>query len=281
VPDSGFGASNGVFISDYGFLGANGYDLKVLSSGKIVVAGSVYQAAGDGELALFRFSAKGKPDATFGGGDGLATLDMGPGLDEAWQLSPVADGKLLVGGWRQVGTSSIYDVALARFTGAGALDTTFGNGGSVHYGPTAGSDYVQSMIVTGNKIVVMLNSNGSKAGIMRLKLNGKKDTTFGGGDGLLFRNITGASEFHNMAVDSKGRFLLAGLGGSSIFVARLKSTYAIDTSFGSGGKRQSRTRTGSVFHADGVRLSGMRRLHQSRNEVRHRLRHENTPCHVE
>jgi uncharacterized delta-60 repeat protein len=261
-PDSTFGQSHGVFASDFGYAyGTAGYDMKVLGNGKIVVGGSVYPGASDAQMAMFRFTANGKPDTTFGGGDGLVTLDFGTGYDEAWQITPAANGTVLVGGWIQV-NGGTYDVGVARFTSAGRLDTTFGNHGSVEYNPTPGSDYVESMVVYSKRIVILLDTfDTSKAGIMRLMLNGKKDTGFGGGDGLLFRTFSGASELHNLKIDSAGRVVLAGAGGDALYVARLKSNYAIDKGFGNGGHQtaaESSHGFGLAFQPDGKILLGGR-----------------------
>jgi uncharacterized delta-60 repeat protein len=259
-PDSTFGTSHGVFVSDFGYaFGADGYDMKVVGSGKIVVAGSVYPTQTDAQMAVFQFTSKGKLDSSYGGGDGFVTKNFGSGYDEAWQITPVANGKVVVGGWIQTGAST-YDVGLARFTSGGVLDATFGNHGTAEYNPTSGSDYVESMVVHNKRIVILLNSFGtSKAGFMRLTLNGKKDTSFGGGDALLFRTFSGASELHNIKFDSSGRLVVAGVGGNALYVARLKSTYAIDSSFGNSGHQTAAEASqgfGLAIQPDGKILLG-------------------------
>jgi uncharacterized delta-60 repeat protein len=117
----------------------------VQPDGKVVLDGSLYRPSIDRapyDLLVGRVDGAGNPDPTFGG-TGLVTFDLGTdpttgvGNDErAGGIGLQADGSVVVGGTRQFldpvyGSEDGSDALLIRFTPAGALDPTFGAGGSV------------------------------------------------------------------------------------------------------------------------------------------------------
>lgn len=91
-----------------------------LHDGKIILGGYSYGLLGS-DMALARFNADGSPDATFGD-RGLVIQDAGHDTDQVNALA-VVGGQILAAG------SAGGDLAIARFTEAGALDTTFGDAG--------------------------------------------------------------------------------------------------------------------------------------------------------
>lgn len=115
--DRSFG-TNGITVDTV--TGIRGTSVAIQSDGKIVVAGySGYWAW------VYRYRTDGTKDLTFGGGDGRVNIDFG----SPTQLSGVAiqgNGRIVV-----VGTTRVYgdddsaDVAVARLTSSGDLDTTF------------------------------------------------------------------------------------------------------------------------------------------------------------
>jgi uncharacterized delta-60 repeat protein len=109
----------------------------IQSDGRVLAAGSIIRSgAGDTDFAVMRFTADGTPDATFGTGGRLAT-DFSNTDDGATALAIQADGKIIVGGITTVflnpgcTTCPTKLVALARYTTAGMLDSSFGSGGKV------------------------------------------------------------------------------------------------------------------------------------------------------
>lgn len=156
-------------------------------------------AAAPGGLDL-TFSGDGKHVANFGGKDGGHAVVQQP------------DGKLVVVG------KSASQVLVARYTVAGALDTTFGTGGVVKtmvdttLGTTAAAFAVKCL--PGGKLLV-----GGRTGsmvsrdfvVIRYHANGSLDTTFGGGDGIAIADFGGDDFFNDMDVAPvSGKILLAG-----------------------------------------------------------------------
>jgi uncharacterized delta-60 repeat protein len=111
-PDAGFG-SGGMTTTDFGgaiFDAAFGVALQ--PNGKIVAAGSLFNAFGsDADFALARYNGDGSLDTGFGSG-GKVTTSFG-GFDVAFGTALQADGKIVVAG--QGGPGS--DFALARYLG--------------------------------------------------------------------------------------------------------------------------------------------------------------------
>jgi len=125
----------------------------------------------------------------------------------------------------------------ARAAGtAGALDTTFGNGGSVI---TALNSAVPLAIQFQSKgdILILVNS-AAVTEVLRYTPAGVLDTTFGAnGIAVLPSSFTGSS----MAVDSSNRIVIAGdtVSTNELAAARLTANGALDTTFGSDGIAQT------------------------------------------
>src|SRR5690606_19950931 len=97
-----------------------------------------------GDFAFARFTANGTVDTTFGA-SGKVILDLG-GDDEAVAAVRVqSDGKIVVAGSMEVGGDR--DWLLARFTAAGALDTTFNSVGYVTTDLLGYDDEVHALVI--------------------------------------------------------------------------------------------------------------------------------------
>src|SRR6185369_3058132 len=103
------------------------FDVALQPDGSIVAAG-YRQSMGVNDAVAVRLTANGIPDASFGG-TGIVVLSMGLNSDIATDVAIQADGKILVAGVATVFGNS--DVALARLTGSGQADTSFGAAGRV------------------------------------------------------------------------------------------------------------------------------------------------------
>ena len=84
---------------------------------------------------VLRYNANGTTDGTFGPG-GRRTTDLG-GAEVARDVAVQPDGKIVVAGTNDEGHSGgVSHFCLARFTGGGAPDASFGRRGKVtsHFG---------------------------------------------------------------------------------------------------------------------------------------------------
>ena len=114
---------------------------------RVLVSGATWGAA----LALAPVALAGPadPDPAFAGG-GTATADVGVDTGEAVAVAP--DGKVVVAGRALVNGQS--HVAVARFTSAGVLDTTFDGDGKAST-PIANLTSVTGVAVQPNGGVVV------------------------------------------------------------------------------------------------------------------------------
>jgi uncharacterized delta-60 repeat protein len=212
------------------------HDILVLPSGKILVGG-VIRVGGESRFGLVRLTANGAFDTTFGGGDGKATGPAGT----IWGLARTTDGKVLA-----VGDSPGAPLQVARFTAAGALDTTFGGGDGVvltGFGPgTTSTGYDLAVLADGRFLVAGETWDGSQYDLIVARYNpiGGLDTTFGGGDGKVRVDVAGGTDgaFDVMPLSS-GDFLVGGWAGAAdgsedLAVLRFTADGSLKPAFGGG-----------------------------------------------
>ncbi|MFN7627516.1 MAG: VCBS domain-containing protein, partial [Pirellula sp.] len=131
------------------------------------------------DFALVRYNAEGSLDTSFGTG-GKVTTPVGTGADYGYSVTIQPNGKIVVGGYAQMGSNN--DFALVRYNADGSLDTSFGTGGMVTTAIGTGSDQGQSVTIQpdGKIVVAGFSSNGSNNdfALMRYNADGSLDTTF-------------------------------------------------------------------------------------------------------
>src|SRR5665213_1706790 len=145
-----------------------------VQNGKIIVASSPtlnYNTVASSSLGLARFNANGSLDPTFGT-DGAEEPPFGGsqgGLPAAAAVEP--DGKIVV-----VGLSGFL---VARYLPDGAVDPTFGQGGSVEILLPAEFDQALAVAIQGDgKIVVagdLTDASGQQSAVVRVLPNGALD----------------------------------------------------------------------------------------------------------
>jgi uncharacterized delta-60 repeat protein len=212
-PDAAFDG-DGIVTTDFSGRGDIANAVAVQPDGKIVVAGFATSASGIGsDFALARYNPDGTLDTSFDGG-GIVTTDFGAlSDDDARALVIQPDGRILV-----VGTAG-EDIALARYTPDGKLDTSFGSGGTkitdlgfddVATGVALTSD--GKIVISGYTIGAKLNNDFLLA---RYDSHGTLDTTFGTG-GIVTTDLGDGDDFaENLIVDAQGRIILVGRATSS------------------------------------------------------------------
>jgi uncharacterized delta-60 repeat protein len=212
------------------------------TGGKLIAAGATsdYHTS-NSDLALARYSPNGTLDTTFGT-KGKVITDLGTGSDHGWSMAVQPDGRIVVAGSYGSG-----QLAVIRYTAAGALDSTFGSGGKVLTNIALGNGAYGG----GRRVDVALQSDGRIVVcgsvddfiVVRLNSNGSFDTTFGNGTGRVTtqfpdRPQAGASA---VAIQADGRIVVAGdsnvLGGGDdcVTVVRYNPDGSLDPAFGSGG----------------------------------------------
>jgi uncharacterized delta-60 repeat protein len=120
--DASFGGGDGIQTVPLSAGDDQVRSIAVQSDGKIVLAGSISNGSND-DLGLVRLNADGSPDAGFGGGDGITTIDFAGGADLARNVLIASNGRIVLSGYGVNGASN--DFAVLRFNADGSLDTRF------------------------------------------------------------------------------------------------------------------------------------------------------------
>jgi uncharacterized delta-60 repeat protein len=218
-------------------------DVALQPDGRFIVAGTVENTRGDTDLALFRYTAAGVLDSTFGT-HGIATTNFGRN-ENVVALAVQPDGHIVVGADTDAG------MAVLRYTAFGKLDPTFGTAGVRRIA----GDYGFNVSEMGGLLVqadgaIVVSGTGSVHGyqcqindwsgrscselmVIRLTPQGALDPTFNGGGilgvGADFEDNTGGS-----IVLQNGSYVVLGNRG----VVRVLSDGRLDGTFGNGGTAQ-------------------------------------------
>ena len=215
----------------------------VQPDGKIVVAGGagLFSGAFSG-FALARYHSDGSLDASFGSG-GLVVTGFGAGHPaSAVALALQPDGRIVVAGGVSFGAPN--RVALARYTASGALDPTFGDGGTV-ISDFGGSRLTRAMALQPDGKILVTAWTMPPAPqvflVARYTADGDLDPAFGAGGTVVTDFGGGVTDFDDVAdplalgVMPDGRFVVAGGGHRDLALARYLPDGQPDPSFGGSG----------------------------------------------
>ena len=248
--DATFGGGDGIVTTDVNGIDDDANAVVIDSEGRIVVAGeaSTPGSSERDDFAVMRYTADGVLDTSFGTG-GIVTTVFGNDA-EVKALVVDSQGRIVVAGGASNGSTN--DHAVARYTSAGVLDTSFGGGDgklttNIDCSGAASDDKAHAVAVDSQgRIVVAGDCNENavtghdQVMVMRYTSAGVLDTSFGGGDGSVLSDVDGSGpdEVNGMVVDSQDRIVVAGesYNGSNedFMVLRYTSAGVLDTSFGGG-----------------------------------------------
>jgi uncharacterized delta-60 repeat protein len=270
-PDNSFGG-DGAVLTRFGDDSTQAKALAVQPDGKLVIAGSTSRKGhyDDARFALARYDRDGSLDASFGDG-GLLRAELGGDVrGGADGIALLDGGRVVVAGQAHVRSSQFLigppfpapDLALARFTPGGRLDTAFGGGdgislddvppgdavgvsdvGGVAAGPD-GSVYVAGMARIAVRQVLPDPSGGQIERIVsgiepllaRYTPSGERDAAFGT-DGRVAFGFTPESAldvdlFTSVAVQADGKAVAVGGSNADSALARFDPDFSLDESFG-------------------------------------------------
>jgi uncharacterized delta-60 repeat protein len=198
-------------------------------------------------LYLVGLDANGSLDTSFGGG----VVDSGIGnpssaVDSGALTTQVVNGsvRIVAAGAVKSGNGGKVTVAVTRFLTTGALDTSFGSGGTAAIDIGGGPDDHATSVVAqpdGKLVVGAWNSKGAvNFTVLRLSATGQLDPTFNSGRPVAV-DIAGGNDYvRDVAVDGNGRNVAAGVarrnGQDDAAVVRINPDGSLDTTFGTGGK---------------------------------------------
>ncbi len=243
---------DGLVISGFGASDAWGQAIIQQPDGKLVVAGYVDAATpaipDKTDLLLIRYNAAtGERDNSFGV-SGASLVSYGNGI-RATSLARQADGKILAAGWvSAIGTDVM---AVVRVNANGSLDTSFGDGGVATAVVGTARARIFAVISRGDGSVWVAGytstagTNQEDFMLVRFKSNGKLDTAFGTGGGVLTDISADTDKAYAITKQSDGKVVLVGdanvdLNGVRSFdfaLVRYTSTGKLDGTFGASGKK--------------------------------------------
>jgi uncharacterized delta-60 repeat protein len=237
VLDPSFGAG-GVVLDPVGpNNGVSAGHVLIESDGHIVIAGSRRGTSGS-HFALARFDSTGVMDTSFGTSGWAYTSAESASLTLSPTVSSQSDGRLVAFARMQNGA---FRASFARFSIAGALDTTFGVAGAGELPATAFPLVLHGTVLSDDRVVVsgrLVIGGVAQAAVFRTTASGRVDTTFGGDGQVEVPLIPGlATGARAAAVQSDGRVLIGGTTGVTqrLQLARLTAGGALDPTFGAGG----------------------------------------------
>jgi uncharacterized delta-60 repeat protein len=241
-------AGGGIAYTPLGSNGANLTGAVVDGQGRIVLAGTVYVPPDGGrQVAVARYLPDGSADASFGGGDGVATFGPGVRYDTADGLAVDASGNIVVAGRIDpAGGVGTGNAAVFRFDPTGAPDLSFDGDGS-WMGATAWSEARAVAAAPGGGIVVAgvtrPDFEDYEFLLARLDAAGRPDAAFGAG-GEVTTDFVGytRNEANSMVVQPDGKVVVGGTTDLAdnewwtFTIVRYASDGSLDPSFGSGGR---------------------------------------------
>ena len=217
VLDTTFNNPDGYITTNLGAGGGGLNGVAIQGDGAIVAAGGSYSTSST-NVAVLRYTSAGALDATFGGGDGKVTTDVGS-FDLGNEVTLQGDGKIVVAG--AVGNAKN---ALLRYDTAGTLDTTFSDDGiaTVKLNSFQGFGF-HDLAIDGSGAIVAVSDAGARTqpltgfGVARFTTDGILDTTFGGGDGTILTPFSSSYResaiANSVAIQSEGKIVAAGTQG--------------------------------------------------------------------
>jgi uncharacterized delta-60 repeat protein len=202
----------------------SGNAIAIDSNGRILVAGSSTNSAGNTDMVVWRFKVDGTLDTSFNSTGILVHNNAagGNGDDSGNAIALDAQGRILVAGSSKNNlVPGNTDMVIWRLTSTGALDTTFNvigifidNGAAGSNGDDSGNavavDSQGRIIATGSST----NRTGNKDMVVwRLTSTGALDTTFAV-DGIMVHDSAaggnGDDSGNAAAIDSQDRILVTG-----------------------------------------------------------------------
>ncbi|MFC7261730.1 calcium-binding protein [Streptomyces lutosisoli] len=248
--DTGFG-DGGTVVTDFGTGGpSEAFAVQLQADGGIVAAGM-----SGADFALARYHpVDGSLDNGFDG-DGKVTTAFAGGAATAFDVALQSDGKIVAAG-RAGYNYPAYDsdFAVARYNADGSLDSGFDGDGRTTTA-FARADVVGGVAVQSDGKIVVTGTSDFDFALARYNPNGTLDSDFDG-DGKVTTDfgsgtLDGSSD---LALQSDGKIVAAGISLSDFAVARYNVDGSLDSGFGIGGKVTTDVDNGYYDVANAVAL---------------------------
>src|SRR3989338_1592867 len=233
---------------------ANG--LALAEDGKLIVVGNRYNGQSN-DIVLVKYTADGSFDAGFGVGnedgtpDGVVNISLGDGNDFGTAAAVQADGKVVVVGFHEEGSST--NMVVLRVNVDGTLDQSFGTAddgtenGIVNISLGDGNDIARDVAIQADGKIVIAGDSVSADGssnviVARLNADGSADDSFGVSEdgtpnGFVSTSLGEGNDFATgVALQADGKIVVGGYhqegDSTNIAVLRYETDGALDQGFG-------------------------------------------------
>ncbi len=249
--DTSFGSGNGYVITTVGASTDEAQDVRILSSGKILVMGYALNG-GTNDIAFVQYNSDGSLDTSFGGGTGKVMSGVS-GEDTGYSMAIQTDGKILVGG------ASGNDFLLARFNSDGSFDNSFGTSGRVTTDFSSGADTGRSVYIQADGKILLagqafVSGTFQDFAVARYTSSGSLDTTFNSTGRVTIDFGSSTDQGYSVVTHIDGTIIVGGFsnvaGTTDVALVRLTSTGALDTTFNSTGRVTTTIGSSSDFAID-------------------------------
>jgi uncharacterized delta-60 repeat protein len=242
--DTTFGG-DGIVRTDLTKGEDDGFAVAIQPDGKIVVGGEAGIGGRNPRFGIVRYNTDGSLDTSFGGGDGIVTINFTRHDDFIYAVRIQGNGKIVLAGAAAYNTHDSR-FALARLKPDGSRDPKFGGDGKVVTNLTPSYDWANGMALQPNGKILVVGSvsagpTNGKIGVLRYRVDGSLDPTFGG-DGIVRTDATPTyDDGLAIGVEADGQIIVAGgagfAGPNERFVVLAYTPHgALDPTFGGDGK---------------------------------------------
>jgi uncharacterized delta-60 repeat protein len=215
--DPTFGVG-GKVVTDFFGTGDAAWALALQPDDRVLLVGVVFRSGGNADFGIARYNPDGSLDMSFDT-DGKVTTDFFGINDGARAIVLQPDGRIVVAGEAFEGpVTTSSDWVVARYSGDGSLDTSFGEGGKVTADFSDKLAQVSDMALQSDgHIVIAGGSQGTLASseadflVARYDSDGRLDTGFAAG-GKLTLDVLGAFDTaRGLDIQADGRLVVAAL----------------------------------------------------------------------
>ena len=235
--DNTFG-TNGYYIYNAPVGSSFAYDMELLPSGQILVAGATSITAANPQFTMLRLNSNGTLDQSFGI-NGFFNNDIGSSEDYARKIL-IQNNKIILVGSSKLPGFSTNRLALTQCDLNGQIDPTFGtNGTTVFQNATGSSCFGQSAVIGSNNDIFICGdayiNNVYYPLLAKVSATGAPYTAFGSNGVLIPMNFN--ARFFDIEFDGT-KLIMAGQNGVGpwdfILQARNTSDGGLVTTFGPG-----------------------------------------------
>ena len=197
----------GIVTTQVGTAATQAFAIAVQPADQKIVAAGDAQTAGSGGAASFvvvRYNTDGTLDSKFGT-NGVATTSFGK--SDFDQINSILlqpnDGEIVAGGtdvfFDKKTVSYQAQLALARYTTSGTLDTNFGSGGKVTtaFPSNDGEVQIDNVLLRSDGEIVAVGVVAGKVALALYKSNGALDTSFGSSGTLVDSSLSTSTSSPN------------------------------------------------------------------------------------